>query len=184
MKNDELLFIALGKIAVKIENDVRGELARQKHNASGGLSNSIEVIPVRYSKSEIGLEVRGAHYGKFIESGRGPTQGGTSADIPLRIRLIDWIKEKQGLGAFRDVTDKQIKGLAYVIARKIHKSGTKATRENDETKLRFIQKSAFRNIDYISSRLLKATGDKMKLDLYSVLADKRGRAGLDIELTI
>jgi hypothetical protein len=80
-------------------------------------------------------------YAAAVEYGRGPTQKASTDGITLAESLQDWVKRKLGGGA-RDIdgrknalksaavfagmsTQKYIESVAYLIARKIHRKGTK-----------------------------------------------------------
>lgn len=57
-------------------------------------------------------------YAAFIEYGRGPTK--KAGTIPLRTTLEAWVHRKLGIPY-----GKELKSVTYLIARKIHRKGTK-----------------------------------------------------------
>lgn len=88
-------------------------------NASGDTINSLGLQ--RVSNNEWILFGR-----KFIdalEQGRGPSKGGNSGGQTLKERIYDWLPYADKYG-ITYTSDGERKGLAYVIARKIHEKGT------------------------------------------------------------
>jgi hypothetical protein len=75
-------------------------------------------------------------YGRFIDRGRAPSQGSAQGNVPLRVRILQWMKDKgiQGTPYTRaDGTQqdqqKADESLAFIFARAIHERGTIAYRE-------------------------------------------------------
>lgn len=68
-------------------------------------------------------EVYGADYFLQQEYGRGPTR--KKGRGVLRDRILDWMDDK---GIATQLKDYERRGIAYVIARKIHESGTRLYR--------------------------------------------------------
>jgi hypothetical protein len=62
-----------------------------------------------------------------LERGRGPWLGKNIGNPLLRVKIYNWIIKHN---LFNDKTDKERKGIAFVIARKINKLGNKQFRSN------------------------------------------------------
>jgi hypothetical protein len=58
-------------------------------------------------------------YASFVEYGRGPTK--QAGQIPLRTTLKAWVHRKLGIPY-----GKELESATFLIARKIHRKGTKA----------------------------------------------------------
>ena len=112
-----------------LEDKRKGIITDAKNNlksggaiATGKLLNSLKgeekIFP-----GMIQMEINGEHYWYWRDKGRGPTKAGSSGR-PLRELLIPWIKAK-GIVPRDLVTGEliSIKGLAYIIAKKIHREG-------------------------------------------------------------
>jgi hypothetical protein len=61
-----------------------------------------------------------------LERGRGPWRGRNIGNPLLRVRIYNWIIKHN---LFSDKTDRERKGLAFVIARKINKLGNEQFRK-------------------------------------------------------
>lgn len=85
-------------------------LEKQKHNATGRLKDSIEVVE---QSTATGLEivVYSEDYGGYVERGR------EAGKLPPISALEQWVKTK-GIG-----TGKEAKGIAWAIAKSIEKKG-------------------------------------------------------------
>jgi hypothetical protein len=103
------------KLLESIKVDIIEDQQSKGIKASGKSMASLSVQNV----TETGGELVGASYFHFQIYGRGPTKSGSGKGEPLRVRLIQWIKDK---GITPDGIS--IKSLAFLIARKIHQKGT------------------------------------------------------------
>ena len=103
----------------EIVEALKESLDRNGVNASGRLRASIEA-----EATEDRLIVSAAGYALSAEDGRGPSKKGSNPGI-LKNQIENWLEAK-GIPVWSGFTRKS---QAYVIARKIHKSGTKLFRE-------------------------------------------------------
>lgn len=101
----------------QIVGDLRASLDANKVNASGRLRASI-----RAEASENRLLITAAGYALTAEDGRGPTR--QNGDGAVRRNIEKWLSQK-GIPLWQGYTRKQ---QAFVIARKIHKEGTRLFR--------------------------------------------------------
>jgi len=152
----------------------RGKSYKKRIDNSGKLRNSITselkttTKDGRFSKGFIIFKM--LEYGLNVDKGRRAGKG-----VPPKV-LIDWIKKKPlrirdlETGSFVKQTESRVKGLAYVINRKIKKYGIPATNfftdayESQEEKLfsQLQEAIAQDNIEYIESQidLLNANSTK------------------------
>jgi len=152
----------------------RGKSYKKRIDNSGKLRNSITselkttTKDGRFSKGFIIFKM--LEYGLNVDKGRRAGKG-----VPPQV-LIDWIKKKPlrirdlETGSFVKQTESRVKGLAYVINRKIKKYGIPATNfftdayESQEEKLfsQLQEAIAQDNIEYIESQidLLNANSTK------------------------
>jgi hypothetical protein len=96
--------------------------------ASGKLGNSIGFDSEVYKSgaAEIGFEM--LEYGVVLNEGRKPTNGSPNPSKKFVSSIKDWIKDKRIKpkdkdGKFVKATETRMNGLAYVIARGIHRRG-------------------------------------------------------------
>lgn len=95
----------------KVRADIIENYERKKMRASGSLPKSLTIRAVKNKVAIIGNK-----YIEQLEYGRKP-----SASMPPLQAIYDWILEKRVFeGAYKEY---QIRGLAYVIARKIQQEG-------------------------------------------------------------
>ena len=143
----------------------RGKSYKKRIDNSGNLRKSITselkttTKDGRFSKGFIIFKM--LEYGFNVDKGRRAGKG-----VPPQV-LIDWIKKKPlrirdlKTGSFVKQTESRVKGLAYVINRKIKKYGIPATNfftdayDSQEEKLfsQLQEAIAQDNIDYISSQI-------------------------------
>ena len=143
----------------------KGKSYKKRIDNSGNLRNSITselkttTKDGRFSKGFIIFKM--LEYGFNVDKGRRAGKG-----VPPQV-LIDWIKKKPlrirdlKTGSFVKQTESRVKGLAYVINRKIKKYGIPATNfftdayDSQEEKLfsQLQEAIAQDNIDYISSQI-------------------------------
>ena len=121
---------SISKVLDDFGNDVLGKLKnnleRDRAIASGSLYQKMN-----FTSTIMGTEFHfvldmGVDYWQAVDKGRGATKkpGGD-----LFGAILKWVNTKATFGGFQgvqNISDKQVqRGLAYVIARKIHKKGTK-----------------------------------------------------------
>ncbi len=143
----------------------RGKSYKKRIDNSGKLRNSItselktRTEDGRFSKGFIIFKM--LEYGLNVDKGRRAGKG-----VPPQV-LIDWIKKKPlrirdlETGSFVKQTESRVKGLAYVINRKIKKYGIPATNfftdayESQETKFMAEMQEAIAqdNAQYISTQI-------------------------------
>lgn len=121
---------SISQILEDFGNEVLGKfksnLERDRAIASGALYQKMT-----FRSTIMGTEFHfvldmGVDYWKAVDEGRGPTK---KAGGNLFNSILTWVNTKATFGGFQNVqniSDKAVqRGLAYVIARKIHKKGTK-----------------------------------------------------------
>lgn len=118
--------------AAELVRMYKQELELQKVNASGALSRSVD-FDVDFDENDIVLYFIYNSYGYYVNEGRRPTGsgGGQKWGYPQNVNDISqWLKNKISRGWFIPRrnnkiprTDKEIKGVAYAIVRKIHARG-------------------------------------------------------------
>ena len=143
----------------------RGKSYKKRIDSSGKLRNSItselktRTEDGRFSKGYIIFKM--LEYGLNVDKGRRAGKG-----VPPQV-LIDWIKKKPlrirdlETGSFVKQTESRVKGLAYVINRKIKKYGIPATNfftdayESQEDKFMAEMQEAIAqdNLEYISTKI-------------------------------
>ncbi len=143
----------------------RGKSYKKRIDNSGKLRNSItselktRTEDGRFSKGNIIFKM--LEYGLNVDKGRRAGKG-----VPPQV-LIDWIKKKPlrirdlQTGSFVKQTESRVKGLAYVINRKIKKYGIPATNfftdayESQEDKFMAEMQEAIAqdNLEYISTQI-------------------------------
>ena len=143
----------------------RGKSYKKRIDSSGKLRNSItselktRTEDGRFSKGFIIFKM--LEYGLNVDKGRRAGKG-----VPPQV-LVDWIKKKPlrirdlETGSFVKQTESRVKGLAYVINRKIKKYGIPATNfftdayESQEDKFMAEMQEAIAqdNLEYISTQI-------------------------------
>lgn len=110
-----------------LQNVGLGIVAEAKRNLSQNKTNNTRALSGsgRVQKDKDGVDAgffsQGSQegYATFVEYGRGPTK--KSGTIPLRTTLKAWVHRKLGVPYGKDLDS-----ATYLIARKIHRKGTKA----------------------------------------------------------
>ncbi len=145
--------------------NARGKSYKKRIDSTGKLRNSItselktRTEDGRFSKGFIIFKM--LEYGLNVDKGRRAGKG-----VPPQV-LIDWIKKKPlrirdlETGSFVKQTESRVKGLAYVINRKIKKYGIPATNfftdayESQEQKFMAEMQEAIAkdNLEYISTQI-------------------------------
>jgi len=140
------------RIALDAEKNLRSNKNGKDSNASGRLSESITVTPVEFFGDNYSIEIRMLDYWQWVNDGtRGRINGLPNRKNPPVSEIIKWIKEKQlrlkdggttKRGYKRDgslissskkkvvMGNKKVsilEAVAYKIAAKIGKFGTKGT---------------------------------------------------------
>jgi len=111
-------------------NDVLGQLKnnleKDKAIASGALYQKMNFTSTIMGSTFHFVLDMGVDYWEAVDKGRGATK---KAGGDLYGAILKWVNVKATFGGFtkvKNISDKQVqRGLAYVIARKIHKKGTK-----------------------------------------------------------
>jgi len=108
-------------------------------NASGALQDSIK-FTTKVMGSEFTFQLTMKDYYEWVDEGRKKTKGG--GDGSLYKNILKWIQTKPGLiskigtkgksnragiSGLQSVNIQKAKSLAFLITRKIHREGTKAT---------------------------------------------------------
>ncbi len=105
----------------------RANLQKNKSLASRRLYSEIEP-DISPTKTGYSLQIKMLDYYKWIEDGRPPTKTNTPSNPTLQKSIEQWIINKgiQTRTSKNQSRAASVKSLAYVIARKIHRKGTKA----------------------------------------------------------
>lgn len=110
----------LQSVGLEIVAEAKKNLNQNKTNNTGMLRSSGKV-----QKVDEGVDAgffaddSSEGYASFVEYGRGPTK--QAGQIPLRTTLKAWVHRKLGIPHGKD-----LESVTYLIARKIHRKGTKA----------------------------------------------------------
>ena len=107
------------KIARDFIEKVRDRQQERNRRASGESARSLRFVAI----PEKGFTVFGAGYFEQQEYGRGPTKAGGKGE--LKQKIYEWMKYK---GIAQGETEAKKRGIAFVIARKIHQQGIKVPR--------------------------------------------------------
>jgi len=138
------IYQALQDFGNKVQSDLRKSLVNKKSNASKNLSQSIAFNVKFKSDTEIQFKLELDRYYEAVDKGRGKaTKKGA---IPLKESIYQWIIQKgipvtsnrgnltaKGAGKklgvgqpkLRSMIETQRRNMAYLIARKINRFGTK-----------------------------------------------------------
>ena len=98
-----------------LKEKIVAKIAEQDHNATGALSNSVEVI-ARELPDRWVIEALANNYGVYVNNGR--RQG---APMPPISVIYQWMQQR-GIGA-NLAKDYQKRGLAFVISKSIAEKG-------------------------------------------------------------
>lgn len=103
-----------------LASEYKDKLANEGINASGRLSNSIQVLFNNNGNIyEVSLQLE--DYWKYIEGGRGITKN--NGDGELRRAILEWIRVKPIIPRPYNGKLPTENQLAYLISRKIHRLG-------------------------------------------------------------
>jgi HK97 gp10 family phage protein len=110
----------LQKVGLEIVAEAKKNLNQNKTNNTGTLRASGKVQKDG-DGIDAGFFAQGSDegYASHVEYGRGPTK--KAGQIPLRTTLKAWVHRKLGIPY-----GKELESATYLIARKIHRKGTKA----------------------------------------------------------
>ena len=110
----------LQSVGLEIVAEAKQNLNQNKTNNSGMLRSSGKVQKDG-DGIDAGFFAQGSTegYAAHVEYGRGPTK--KAGQIPLRTTLKAWVHRKLGIPY-----GKELESVTYLIARKIHRKGTKA----------------------------------------------------------
>ena len=105
---------------------LKGNLERDRAIASGALYQKMNFSATIMGTTFQFVLDMGVDYWQAVDKGRGATK---KAGGNLYGAILKWVNIKATFGGFpnvQNISDKQVqRGLAYVIARKIHKKGSK-----------------------------------------------------------
>ena len=118
---DRILTEALQKFGNQIVRQMQNLLARNRANASGFLSNSIEANVNTNPNNVTTLDISMPAYGEIVDSGRGKSRTGGPKQ-QWRGDIKQWMQQK-GIKPKPGVTLEQ---AAFLITRKINQKGYKA----------------------------------------------------------
>lgn len=147
---------SISQILEDFGNEVLGKmknnLERDRAIATGSLYQKMDFSATIMGSTFLFVLDMGVDYWKAVDEGRGATK---KAGGDLFGAILKWVNVKATFGGFQNVqniSDKAVqRGLAYVIARKIHKKGTKGN-------------------NFYSSVVTDQRLDKLKKDLASAVA--------------
>ena len=111
----------------EVSEKMRIDLRKNKSNASNSLYGSIASL-AKPNASGFNLKIQMQDYWYYVEYGRKPTRTKSPSNPTLQKSIEQWIVEK-GIQTRTSKTQSRaqtVKSLAFIIARKIHRSGTKA----------------------------------------------------------
>ena len=118
---DRILTEALQKFGNQIVTQMQNLLARNRANASGYLSNSIEATVTTPKENVTELTISMPAYGEIVDAGRGRSKTGGPKQ-QWRGDIKQWIQQK-GVKLKPGVTLEQ---AAFLITRKINQKGYRA----------------------------------------------------------
>ena len=114
---------ALQALGLEIVAEAKENLRRNRTYASGDLIASGKVQKDKDGGIDAGFFSREGEqgYAAAVEYGRGPTKKASPDGITLETSIKAWVHRKLGIAY-----GKELDGAAFLIARKIHRKGTKA----------------------------------------------------------
>ena len=114
---------ALQEVGLEIVAEAKDNIRRNGSYTFGHLSASGKVQKSKDGGVDAGFfsSEQGNGYAAFVEYGRGPTKTMAKGEVTLETGLKAWIDKKLGIPA-----GKKRDRVAFLIARKIHRKGTKA----------------------------------------------------------
>jgi hypothetical protein len=114
---------ALQEVGLEIVAEAKLNLKRNRTTNTGALSASGKVQKDKDGGIDAGFfSAEGEQgYAAAVEYGRGPTMKASPDGITLETSIKAWVHRKLGIAY-----GKELDGAAFLIARKIHRKGTKA----------------------------------------------------------
>lgn len=114
---------ALQEVGLEIVAEAKLNLKRNRTTNTGALSASGKVQKDKDGGIDAGFFSKDSKqgYAAAVEYGRGPTKKASPDGITLETSLKAWVHRKLGIAY-----GKELDGAAFLIARKIHRKGTKA----------------------------------------------------------
>jgi len=109
------------QFAETLVSEMVSNLTRSGRRVTGKTIDSI-----KQSVSRTGFIIYAAHHILTLDTGRRPTKSTTKGTPSLRDILLQWIKDRGIVPKVPDgkaIKDYHYRGLAYVMARKIHNEG-------------------------------------------------------------
>lgn len=141
-----------------LESEIKAELTRQGHVATGKLRDSIKVV-LAQKGSNVTIEGHGANVAKYVDWGRRP--GGKRVPIDA---LLAWLRLK-GLS----VAGKSQVQLAWAIQTSIWKNGIPT--DHNQDKVGFVTRTLTGNRDRIKSDIEAACRDFYKFELNNIIRE-------------
>ena len=126
---------ALQEVGLEIVAEAKLNLKRNRTTNTGALSASGKVQKDKDGGIDAGFFSKEGEqgYAAAVEYGRGPTKKASPDGTTLRESLRAWVKRKMGGRAMRSASvfsgmkyEDYIDSITFLIARKIHREGTKA----------------------------------------------------------
>ena len=155
--SDNDIAIRLAPLCAYLEQELKAELTRQGHHATGKLAESIKAAVVKTATGN-NIDAKGSAYAKYVDWGRKP--GGRR--VPINA-LIAWVEVK-GLAQ-----GKKAISLAWAIQYSIWKNGVPTNR--DQSKTGFVTKMLAGNKDKIFTDVKKAVGDFYAIELNNIIRE-------------
>ena len=114
---------ALQSVGLEIVEEAKRNIDRNRTTAFGNLIASGKVQKDKDGGIDAGFFSKGSDngYAAAVEYGRGPTKKASPDGITLETSIKAWVHRKLGIAY-----GKELDGAAFLIARKIHRKGTKA----------------------------------------------------------
>lgn len=114
---------ALQSVGLEIVEEAKRNIDRNRTTAFGNLIASGKVQKDKDGGIDAGFFSKGSDngYAAAVEYGRGPTKKASPDGITLQTSLKAWVHRKLGIAY-----GKELDSATFLIARKIHRKGTKA----------------------------------------------------------
>jgi hypothetical protein len=142
-----------------LESELKGELERQGHVATGRLRDSIKVAVLK-SANGLTIEGKGSEISKYVDWGRKP--GGKR--VPIQA-LVGWIQVKGIASGKRAVQ------IAWAVQYSIWKNGIPTNK--DEGKKMFVSRTLEKNKDKIFSEVRNFVDGFYNIELSNIIREVR-----------
>ncbi len=110
----------LARFGQKLQEDLRQSLDDKNKNASGNLRQSIQAVPtVSFKDGIYTYTLAMADYYEFVDEGR------KAGKMPPIESLVKWVRAKSAFGGLEVNESKDVRGVAFGIAKNIAKFGIK-----------------------------------------------------------